>query len=85
MCAIKRKTMGHSGSTLVIQLIKGAIMDGPTRTTLRWSGPDSTMEKIKVFRKNGIKVLDHIGNIGEEMRLLLNAKKSLGVQDTTTR
>jgi hypothetical protein len=74
MCAIKRKTMGHSGFSPVIQLTQGAIMDGPTRTKLA-SGPDSTAQKIKVFRQNGIKVLDHIGDIGQEMRLLLNAKK----------
>jgi hypothetical protein len=33
------------------------------------------MDKIRAFRKAGIKVLDHIGYIGDEMRELLKEFK----------
>jgi hypothetical protein len=47
---------------------KGAIKDS-TKSN------DDTARKIRVFREEGIKVLDHIGNIGEEMRDLLKEFK----------
>lgn len=48
----------------LIRLNAGAIRDGSKST-------DDTAQKIKIFRQAGIPVLNHIGNIGEEMRDLL--------------
>ena len=36
---------------------------------------DDTISKIRAYRKEGIKVLDHIGYIGDEMRTLLKEFK----------
>jgi hypothetical protein len=37
---------------------------------------DSAADKILAFQKAGIKILTHIGYIGEEMRQLLSAFKA---------
>lgn len=48
--------------------MKGAIADSLI-------GKDSTVHKVRAFRRANIKVLDHIGYIGDEMRELLKAFK----------
>jgi hypothetical protein len=53
-------------------LITGAIKDARDSN-------DEAIHKIRVFRNANIKVLDHIGYIGEEMRELLTAFKRTGV------
>jgi hypothetical protein len=62
--------MGHSGLNYGFTLSQGAIYDKDHVNA------ESTSHKIKTFREMGIKVLDHIGNIGEEMRELLNTFNS---------
>jgi hypothetical protein len=57
-------------------LTTGAIRSGPFVD-------DSTARKITTFRKAGIKVLDHIGYIGTEMRDLLREFKSKGNETNT--
>jgi succinyl-CoA synthetase alpha subunit len=49
-------------------LTKGAIEDS-------FDSKDATKHKIRAFRRANIKVLDHIGYIGEEMKELLKAFK----------
>lgn len=64
---MKNTTFGHAG-TLAVKLAKlneGAIKDRAGRND------DATISKIRAYRKEGIKVLDHIGYIGDEMRTLL--------------
>lgn len=45
-------------------LISGAIKDSP-------ESHDAAIDKIREFKRAGIKVLDHIGYIGEEMKKLM--------------
>ena len=47
----------------------GAIKDRP-------EGKDETIHKIRAFRRANIKVLDHIGYIGDEMKTLLETFNS---------
>jgi hypothetical protein len=49
-------------------LKQGAIKDGQF-------SKDETIHKIRTFRRANIKVLDHIGYIGDEMKQLLKAFK----------
>jgi len=51
------------------RVIEGAIKDRVDRRD------DTTTSKIRAYRKEGIKVLDHIGYIGDEMRKLLKEFK----------
>ena len=48
--------------------MQGAVKDS-------FDSKDATMDKIRAFRGANIKVLDHIGYIGDEMRELLKAFK----------
>ena len=48
--------------------MQGAIKDS-------FDSKDETMHKIRAFRRANIKVLDHIGYIGDEMKELLKAFK----------
>jgi hypothetical protein len=48
--------------------MQGAIKDS-------FDSKDETMHKIRAFRLANIKVLDHIGYIGDEMKELLKAFK----------
>jgi len=65
LCARPGYTMGHSGfPSCKYCLSEGAIKDSRDSN-------DGAIDKIRAFRKAGIKVLDHIGYIGEEMRELL--------------
>ena len=51
-------------------LIIGAIKDSK-------DSKDDAIDKVRTFRKAGIKVLDHIGYIGDEMKeLMIKFKKS---------
>jgi hypothetical protein len=58
----------HSQINLA-KLNEGAIKDRIDRND------DDTTSKIRAYRKEGIKVLDHIGYIGDEMRTLLKEFK----------
>jgi len=64
---VQNTTFGHAGKTIydLARLTAGAIKDRVDRRD------DTTMSKIRAYRKDGIKVLDHIGYIGDEMRTLL--------------
>lgn len=68
---MQNTTFGHAGTVACnpARLIEGAIKDRVDRRD------DSTTSKIRAFRKEGIKVLDHIGYIGDEMRKLLKEFK----------
>jgi succinyl-CoA synthetase alpha subunit len=68
---MKNTTFGHAGTLAVklAKLKKGAIKDRSNRND------DATISKIRAYRKQGIKVLDHIGYIGDEMRELLKKFK----------
>jgi hypothetical protein len=59
-------------------LIIGAIKTSPT-------SDDTTSYKIVAFRKAGIKVLDHIGYIGEDMRVLMKEFKQKKKNELATK
>jgi succinyl-CoA synthetase alpha subunit len=65
LCALKGYTMGHSGNSQWSHLTAGAIKDSV-------GSQDDAGSKIRAYRKEGIKVLDHIGYIGEEMKSLMS-------------
>jgi succinyl-CoA synthetase alpha subunit len=71
LCAVKNTTFGHAGKLAdkLAKLNGGAIKDRTDRND------DDTISKIRAYRKEGIKVLDHIGYIGDEMRTLLKEFK----------
>jgi hypothetical protein len=66
--------MGHSGMMLCEVTNLGAIKTSST-------SDDTTSYKIVAFRKAGIRVLDHIGYIGEDMRVLMKEFKEKKKKD----
>lgn len=59
---------------ILVRSLRTLLTEGAIRDSA--NSKDETKDKIKAFRNAGIKVLDHIGYVGEEMAELLRKFKA---------